>query len=150
MAPIGRVEELAQALGAGRHVRGDRHVPHSGEAARPDGEPPLSGCREGCPHQPLDPGKRGSVARQGFDEARDGPAVSLDLDHDAAGIVGDEAGQPEPGGDAVNERPEADSLDDTLDPDPEPHGHARLRVTPRSLLAQAHHADSPSPPVAGL
>src|SRR5215469_4274411 len=60
---------------------------------------------------------------------------ALHLDEHAVDVVVDQAAQPEPGRERVHERPEADPLDDSLDPDGRPdHGGHGLAALPGGLV----------------
>ena len=49
------------------------------------------------------------------------PRGALDLDRHAGAVVGHRAGQTHATGERVNEGPETDALNQTFDPDVEPH-----------------------------
>ena len=117
--PVGRVEQLGQAVvtdgEVGRDERAGRRRRVGSRRwrtpARRSGAPARARRRRhaprGAPRRPVGRGTRRAAA---------GP---LDLDEDAVGVVADVAGQAERGGQAVDEGPEPDPLDQTGHPDAE-------------------------------
>jgi hypothetical protein len=61
-------------------------------------------------------------------ERPDGVGRPLHLAEHAAGVVADQPGQAQPGGELVHERPEADPLHDPLDPYPAAHPSVHRRL----------------------
>ena len=86
--------------------------------------------RHGAGGHTFDDGQGRRFGLQRPEELGDGPVVAFDLDEDALGVVADEPDEVEPGGQTVDEGPEADALDDPLDADPCSHPAAGRRTHP--------------------
>lgn len=75
-----------------------------------------------------------------------GGGSALHLDENAGRVVADQAGQLSPMGECVHERPEADTLHDALDAEPDAGGHGFILVgrgrNPRSrpVLGASRHS----------
>ena len=132
VAAVGLVPQLGQAVGAGGRVGRDQRLALPARPAGHDREPLLPHRRHGPGGDPLDDGQRRRLGLQGPEELGHRAVVPLDLDEDAPGVVADEAGEVEPGGEAVDERPEADALNDPLDADPCSHPAAGRGAHPGS------------------
>ena len=74
---------------------------------------------------PVDPRQRRRLLLQQDQEPGHRRRVALDLGEHAVGVVADQPGQAEPGGQPVDKRAETDALHDALDADcrPDPPGH---------------------------
>ena len=124
-APVARVEQLGQAVGAGRAVgrdRGPRLAARAGSrGSRSRARPAPRRCSA---DDPLDRGQRRRLERQPGEEALDGLGRRLDLDHHAARVVEHVAGHAQLAGQPVDVGPEADALDRPLDAGADP-AHAR-------------------------
>ncbi len=110
--PVGRVEQLREALLAGGHVGRDIDGAGSVVLADLDAEPVLALGRPLFPRQVLDlcQGRRlvGEIRQETLERGR----FPLDLDQDASGLVPHEAGQVAVRGEVEHERAESDALDD--------------------------------------
>ena len=111
VAPVGRVEQLAHALVAGGDVRRDQCRAARGPA-RDDAEGALATRRQRLRDDRLDSCERRRLRPQTLGERLERALLALDLGHDAVAVVQDEAAEPAPRGEPVDERPEADALDD--------------------------------------
>jgi hypothetical protein len=121
---VGRVEELAQALVAGRDVGGDQGAA-AGGGARLDRELGLAAGGARFRSDRLDAGERRGVAAQRGREGVERGRLPFRLDDDARAVVQHEAAEPVRAGEPVDEGTEAHSLDDPQDPEVAPlDGHA--------------------------
>ena len=116
VAPVGRVPQLPQAIGAGGAVRRDRRVgPPVGraladrEAATADGIALLG-------DDPLEHRQRRRVGREPGEKLRHRGTRALDLQQHPTRVVEHEAAQPKPRGLPVHVRSKADALHRSLDP----------------------------------
>ncbi len=118
VAPVGRVRQFGEAVGAGGHVRGDER-PGGAAAARGD-DREAGAARDGdlVVVDGVHDGQRRRVRREVLAEPRDGGRGALDLGDDALGGVGDVPGEAESGGARVEVGAEADALDHAADGDP--------------------------------
>ena len=127
VAPVGRVGQLAQAVRAGRGVRRDQGAAQPGLAfAGRDDKGCGTGRAKSPGGDPLDPGQRGRLEFQPAQELGHRGFRPLDLDEHAVEVVADQPGQPQAGGERVDERAEADALHYPLDLDRRPD---RVHVT---------------------
>ena len=120
VAPVGRVGQLAQAVGAGGGVGGHQGAAQPGlGVAGGDDEFRFRRAtrRDGGGGDPLDPGQRGRVPFQPAQELADRGGRPLDLGEYPVEVVADQSGQAQAGRQGVDERAEADPLDHPLDPD---------------------------------
>ena len=125
VAAIGRVEELGEAVVAGRDVGRDQRTA-TGALARDDPELAFARRRQRCGRDGLDAGQNRSLVPQPGRERVERPAVALRLDDDARAVVEHEAAERVPTRQPVHERPVADSLDDTGNAEAPPFdSHAR-------------------------
>ena len=115
-APVGGVEQLGEAVGAGGAVGRDRGARLAAGRALPDREAELAELLERLGHHPLDRGERRRLGGQAGEEALDRLARGLDLDHHAARVVQHVAGEPHLVGQPVHVGAEAHALDRPLDP----------------------------------
>ncbi len=117
--PIGRVEQLAQAVVAGGDVGRKEAFGRGDGLALLDLEPRASGDLALClPDQDLlHAGARRSVRQESTGEGLDRILRPGDLDLDLAGSIHDRAVESELSGKTPDERPEADALDDAVDLD---------------------------------
>ena len=119
VAAVGGIEQLAQAVVAGRDVGGHGHAARTppdrlatiAKPERPRAAIELTRTRVEC-------GEGRRVALQTREEARHVGFGAFDLDQDAARVVGDEAGQTEARRQCVHEGPEADALHDSFETHP--------------------------------
>ena len=93
-APVARIEQLGEAVGAGRAVRSDRRARLAAGRALADREAALAELLERLGRDPLDRGERRRLERQPGQEALDRVGRRLHLDHHAARVVQHVAGQP--------------------------------------------------------
>jgi len=136
-AAVGRVDQLAQAVDAGRGVRRDQRPAPAARGARRDDEAAVAGGRHRIGGHPLDDRQRRSALAQRGDELPDGTRRSLRLGKDAVDVVAHEARHPQLGGQRVHERPVPDALDDALDPHPDP-GAGLLAGQPSACCVSSH------------
>jgi hypothetical protein len=120
VAPIRRVEQLGEAVTAGGRVRRDQCVSFPAGVAGRDREARLLGRRERPHRDVFDHCQRWRLLDQSVAERVDIGGPALDLDVDAFHIVADESGEVQPRRQREHEGPEADALDDALDPDASP------------------------------
>ena len=111
VAPVRRVEELTQAVGAGGHVGRHERRPSCRRAGR-DRERPLAESAKALRVEGLETGQTRRLLLKRDRERVEGAGRPLDLDHDAVSVVSDVAAELEPCRQAMDERPEADTLDD--------------------------------------
>ena len=117
VAAIGRVEELAQAVVAGRGVRGhERRPPSARVRAEHDREPGLEAGRAGGRVDARHTRERRRLGRDRRDERGERARLALGLDDDAVGVVEHEPGDAVAVGQPVHEGTEADALDDATHP----------------------------------
>ena len=139
-AAIGRVEQLGQAVGAGRAVGGHRRARLAPGRALPDREAELPHLLELLGGHALDRRERRCLRRQPGEEALHGLARCLDLHHHAARVVQHVARQSHLVGQPVHVRAEAHALDRALDP----RAHAAHGLTRPAPAARGTR--SPAPP----
>ncbi len=120
VAAVGRVAELGQAVVAGGGVGRDGGGRRGAALAGEDGEAAIAERGHLARLDPLDARQGRGLAGQPLEEALDGGPLRLDLDHHAAGVVENEAGEAEVAGQAVDVGAEAHPLDRPL----HPHAHA--------------------------
>ena len=144
VAAVRRVEQLGQAVRAGRGVGRDQRLGLARAGAGSDLEAGLAPRPSSFGRDALDRGQRRRLGGQALEEARDRLRRPLHLEQDAALVVEDEAAEAQLGGEPVDVGPEPDplhrALDARRDPAP-PSGRRRstgLRRRPRQLdqLAQ--------------
>ncbi len=139
--PVTGIRDLGQAVRAGRGVSRNQRPPLAASLAGRDRER----RRAAGPHRrggdPLDPGQRRRLAGQRAQECLHGRGRSLDLGEYPVHVVADQPAEPEAGRQRVHERPEADSLDDALDPDRRPDALAH----PPSLATRDSRRTCPAP-----
>ncbi len=114
-AAVGRVGQLAEAVGAGSGVGGDERVPGPSDWTGHDREPRCPSGGRGGVRDPFDLRERRPVAQRG-DELRHVPARPFDLGEHPVDVVAHMPGEPEPSSERVHERPIPDALNHTLDP----------------------------------
>ena len=138
---VSRVGQLGQAVAAGRGVGRDQRLTTAARLASHDGEPGAAAWRQSRRPHRLDPGQRRRVMLERREEIEDARRRALDLDEHAGRVVAHVAGQPEPGRQRVDERPEAHPLDNALDLDQ----RADARFHPRiiSSAGRLHHRSLP-------
>ncbi len=157
VAPVGRVEEFADAVVAGRHV-GRNHS--NGQlavgccvGAGLDPEARLSPRRHDLGDDGVDRGQRRRLLTEQGSEEGDGRLRTLDLDAYPPQLVAHEAPELEVAGQSVHEGTEAHALYDAGDVEPLPGPHpsrpggsssAASRST-SSGTACSTAGDSPSP-----
>jgi hypothetical protein len=113
VAPVGLVEQLAQAVGARGDVgRDELEFARRGVRGK-DAEAKQRAWVTGLDIDMLDPRQRRGVPLQRLDEGLQRGIGSADLDLDAGGGVADPAFQPEGESPVVHKRSEANSLHDT-------------------------------------
>ena len=136
VAAVGRVEQLGEAgvagRGVGRHACGRRSA-----AARGDREASLTGRREIAGGHRLHAREGRRLGRQASEEPLHVAGVALDFDRHAARVVEDEARESELGCEAMDVGPEADTLNDPVDPHAGPaaqrgRAHPGLSTSSRS------------------
>jgi hypothetical protein len=132
VAPVGRVEQLVQALVARGDVARDQCATVHRQA-RQNRELPLAPQRLRLAAHPLDLRERRRLRLEGKGERVDSLCVTLDLHDDAGPVVQHEACEPVPHGQAVHERAEADPLDGAGDFEAATHGggHEGASLAPR-------------------
>ena len=143
-ASIVRVEQLAQAVLARGDVGRHQDLARAVRRAVQDRELALSEGAQADVHELLDHRQRRRLAHQHVDEARDRPAVALDLDHRAARVVGDVAREAQARREGVSEGAEPDALHQPVDVDAP--ALARAGVPPRASgprPERTHQADPP-------
>ena len=132
VAAIGRVEELAQAVVARRDVGRDQRRP-SGSHAVDDPELGLADRGQRLGRHRLDPGERGRAFLQRDREAIE--LIAFDLDQHPVAVVQHVAAKAVLAGEAVDEGPEADALDDAPRPVPAPRDGRIWPVHHSSVVA---------------
>ncbi len=121
-APVGGIADVLPAGRTDGYVRGDEDEAPA-PAGRADFEVLVSPGRNGPAGEALDAGQLRPFGLHGLGESpAEAPRPAFDVDLDAAGVVLHPARQSEPAGQPDDERPEADSLDDAEDVDPEGGG----------------------------
>ena len=137
VAAVGGVEELFEAGVAHRAVGRHERVRRPAAGALEDAEAGRAAARDALVRDRLDRRERRRLARQALEEALDRRRVALDLEHDAALVVADEAVEPERLGEAEDVRPEPDALDRAVDARADARGHrpvscGRARISERT------------------
>ena len=130
IAPIGRVVDLGEAIGAGREVRRDRDVRIGRRGARDDREPGRRSSNAiGSASMSIDDGGRGArgVVSQPLDERVERAGGAEGFDRHAGGVVPHAAGHRRGLRHAIDPRPEADALHGALHPDAAPGCESRRR-----------------------
>ena len=113
---VGLVEKLAQAFVAAGDVRRDQRR-GACRSAQNDLELALPARPEPLDAQAFQARQLGSLFAEQHSEGVERGRGSLRLDHDPIAVVQHEAAEPLPMCKSVHERPEADPLDDALDPE---------------------------------
>ena len=131
VAAVGGVEELQQALVAGRAVGGHARVRLAGATALPDLEPVRAGRLHGQGEHSLHLRQRRRLRREAPDEGVERRPLPLHLDQHPALVVQDEPGQPELTRQAVDVGPEAHALHHPLHAGA--HATARAHLPARSI-----------------
>ena len=131
MAAVTGVEELRQALVAGRAVGGHAGIRLAGAAALPDLESRLAARRQRRAQHPLHLRQRRRLRREAPDEGVERRLVPLHFDQHPALVVQDEPGQPELTRQAVDVGPEAHALHHSLHAGA--HATARAHLPARSI-----------------
>jgi hypothetical protein len=121
VAAVAGVGQVGQAVGAGGGVGRDQRAALAAAPAGDDLEAGRPGRRHGHGGDPLDHRQRRRLPLEAGAERLDRDLGALHLHEDAVRVVADQAGEPQPGGQAVDERPEADALHNPLDPQLAPH-----------------------------
>ena len=111
VAAVRRVEELVQAVVAGRDVGRDEGRP-PGRAARRDREPGFASRGERLDDDGIDPGKGRRLEAECGAERVELVPVAFGLYYDAFAVVQHEPAERVPPCDPVHERAEADALND--------------------------------------
>ena len=134
-APVGRIEQLGQAVGTGRAVGADRGARLAARRALADREAALAELLDLLGDDPLDRRERWRLDRKPREEALHRLGRRLDLDHHAARVVQDVAGDTELAGEPVDVGAKSDPLNGSLDPRPDPahagasRGRARVSLS---------------------
>ena len=140
VAAVGGVEQLAQARRAGRGVGRDlaRRARPAARCCRRSRSPARrAAARPRCSTPSITAASGGASAGSRASSASIAAGVALDLDHRAALVVAHEPVEPQLARQPVHVRPEADALDDALDPDP--HALDRRPSFPWSLPHLVEH-----------
>ena len=119
VAAVGRVEQLAQAVVAGRDVGGDERRA-AGRGALGDREGRLADGLDRHGDDAVDARERRRLVPQAERERVERRPSSLRLHDDAVAVVQDEPDEAVGARQAVHERPEADALDDPGHAEPPP------------------------------
>ncbi len=114
------VEQLTQAVDAGRAVRGDERVGRPTGAARGDPEVRLAGRRQRLRRDLVDRRERRQLADEARHEALDPLPAALDLEQHPVLVIEDVAAERLLVREPVHEWPEADALDGATHPRPDP------------------------------
>ncbi len=117
IAPIGRVEQLAQAVGADAHIRRDGHKGGRVIFGMDDLEAAKAARRLPGHAQLIDARQGWGFGAQGVDKLIQHLPLTVDFDVDPGGGIAHPTGQPQARGQAIDERPETDALDDAADMD---------------------------------
>src|SRR6185503_340060 len=115
VAAIVRVEQLGETRVARRGIRRDVDRGIGLEDARGNAKIRVAPRRDGTPDNRLDPRERWSGAGELVLESYEGLAIAFNLHFDTTAVVGHESTQIQPGGEGVDERPEANALHDARD-----------------------------------
>ena len=135
---VAGVGQLGQAVGAGRAVGRDQRRAASAGLARHNAETDAAAGLDGRRPHRVDPRQRRRLLLKQREEIADVRRRSLDLDEDAGRVVAHLPGQPEPGGQRVDERAEAHPLDHALHLDQRPD----VRVPPDDCPLRGGRAGS--------
>jgi hypothetical protein len=108
---VSGIADLASAIGTERYIGGDECSRPGARRAVDDLEPGQAGRLQLARLYRRDTCEGRSFPRQPLQKGRYCSALSFHLDDDASGAVADHTCQPQRGGEAVDKRPEADSLD---------------------------------------
>src|SRR5262249_43463603 len=115
MTAVARVEELAQAVRAGRDVRGYRGRARAVGPAGDDREAGAAARRDRRDPHARERGERRRIRFQARQEMGHLGLAALDLAEDAARVVGDAPAETEACRESVQEGPEAAALHDALE-----------------------------------
>ncbi len=127
IAAIRRVQQLSQALGAGRRVGRDQRQRLA--TGRRRGDPELRATRDGgvVADHALDVRQRGRLAHHAPGEGLDRVDGALDLQQHAPLVVQHPPAEAQLGCEPKDKRPEPDSLHRSRDPHPRPDADRALR-----------------------
>ncbi|OQA96753.1 MAG: hypothetical protein BWY25_02215 [Chloroflexi bacterium ADurb.Bin222] len=158
VAPVGRIEQLPQAIGTSRHVRRDEHETSCLRLRMADLERRVAIRGDRCRLQRSDVRERGRLSAQPGEERRQRLRVGFGFDVHAAGVIQHPAAHAEPPRQVVHEGTETDPLHHAGDRNPQrPRRHIfRLheipsvagRRYPSRSSTQASQAAIPSPVLA--
>jgi hypothetical protein len=126
VAPVVRVEDFGQAIGAGRNVR--EHESGFGAAgfARANFKSGITDRVEPGSFEALDGTARGLLRFESEEECLERGVGAFDLNEDALSGVVDPAGKPGTGGEPVNEGAETHALDCAADRELQPSAQAKF------------------------
>jgi len=110
-APVGGVEQLDAAGGASGQIRQHPGQRGAGRGAVGDPEAGLAGRRQFGAFKACEAPRRRQLGRQAGLKSRHGVGRPFDLDRHPGGVVEHKTGQAKFGGQAIDERPAADALD---------------------------------------
>ena len=143
VAAIGRVGELGGASRADRQIGRDPDGGRALASAVADHEVGVPLGRDGRDHHLGDAARRRRRGRERGEQAVERSGLSLDVDLDAVGAVEHPAAGAVLAGEAIDERAEADALDDPAHADP-PRLFAQGSSVPAIRHSRLSPADRPS------